>query len=122
MARKPKEIVENIVEETNNKYLDINEVRKIELAQLEEKVRKLELADMQYKKDKILANQQLLKLQLQLLEKDIQIADLKILAQVQKFDVEREAYRSFILSIKNKYQVKSEKFGFDLETGRLISE
>jgi hypothetical protein len=75
---------------------------------------------MQYKKDKILANQQLLKLQLQLLEKDIQIADLKILAQVQKFDVEREAYRSFILSIKDKYQVKSERMGFDLETGKLI--
>jgi hypothetical protein len=117
-----KDIIEPIVEENTDKFLDINEIRKIELAQLEEKVRKLELLNMQNQKDKLAANKQLLAVRLEVIEKEIQIADLKILIQTKQYDSEREAYRSFIHDLRAKYDVKTERMGFDLETGRLVLE
>ena len=114
-----KDIIEPIVEENTDKFLDINEIRKIELAQLEEKVRKLELLNMQNQKDKLAANKQLLAVRLEVIEKEIQIADLKILIQTKQYDSEREAYRSFIHDLRAKYDVKTERMGFDLETGRI---
>jgi len=114
-----KDIIDPIAEENTDKFLDINEIRKIELAQLEEKVRKLELLNMQNQKDKLAANKQLLSVRLEVIEKEIQIADLKILIQTKQYDSEREAYRSFIHDLRAKYDVKTERMGFDLETGRI---